>query len=77
MKQYAEKFPQNFSLHPEVKTMDEFNELYITQMYSFKNAMEYYAQSSSINYLKNITVPTLLIQAANDPMIPTLSWPTA
>ncbi len=75
MKSYAEKFPQNFSLHPEVKTMHEFNELYITQMYSFKNAMEYYAQSSSINFLKNITIPTLLIQAINDPMIPISSLP--
>lgn len=74
MKIYAEKFPE-FRLRPHVKTIHEFNVEYITQIYKFKNALEYYQQSSSIFYLKKVNKPTLIIQAANDPMIPKETWP--
>jgi uncharacterized protein len=48
---------------------------YITQIYKFKTALEYYNESSSIKFLKNITKPTLIIQTRNDPMIPISIWP--
>lgn len=74
MQQYAAKFPE-FQLRPEVKTIDDFNDQYITQMYHFKNSLDYYRSSSSIKYLKKITTPCLILQAANDPLIPRHTWP--
>ena len=74
MKRYAEKFPE-FKLNPNVKTMEDFNQEYITQMFNFKDSLEYYRETSSIYYLKNIHIPTMIIQAENDPMIPPSAWP--
>lgn len=74
MKQYATQFPE-LNLYPNVKTMDDFNNLYITQLYQFRDSVDYYNQSSSIKYLKNIVTPCMIIQAANDPLIPAKTWP--
>ena len=74
MRKYAEKFPE-FKLSPDIKTIHDFNDQYITQMYKFKSALEYYQKSSSKFYLKTITTPTMIIQAANDPMVSPETWP--
>jgi predicted alpha/beta-fold hydrolase len=73
MKQYAEKYPD--LKWQKVDSLDEFNDKYITQMYRFKSAIEYYQKSSSKFFIDKIKQPTMIIQSANDPMIPFDSWP--
>lgn len=73
MKKYAERFPD--LQWQKVNSLDEFNDKYITQMYQFKDALEYYQKSSSKFFIDKIRKPTLIIQSANDPMIPAESWP--
>jgi len=73
MEKYAQLFPE-LEIQ-KVSTLDEFNDKYITQMYKFRDAMEYYQKSSSKFFLDKITKPTLIIQSENDPMIPVESWP--
>jgi predicted alpha/beta-fold hydrolase len=39
-------------------------------LHGFRDAQDYYARSSSLSYLKDITLKTLLFSAVDDPMLP-------
>ena len=75
MEEYAKQFGYTNHQDRKIDTLDEFNNTYLCQFYDFKNAEDYYRQSSCRTYLKNIATPTLILQAENDPMIPVSSWP--
>ena len=49
-----------------VKTLKDFDDIYTSRAHGFKDAMDYYKQCSSLQFLPNITIPTLIINAAND-----------
>jgi uncharacterized protein len=51
------------------KYLDDFTEYYIAPLHGFKNAADYYAQTSSLGYLEAIRVPTLILNAQNDPVL--------
>lgn len=53
----------------------EFDDRVTAPLHGFADAQDYYQQCSSINYLSDITANTLLIQSANDPMIPLSALP--
>lgn len=75
MKEYASIFDNfNYANH-KVDTLDEFNNTYICQVFDFKNSADYYQQANCVPYLKNIKTPTMILQAENDPMVPTNAWP--
>ena len=75
MKEYAKQFGNIELVDHKIDTLDEFNNTYICRFYGFKNATEYYEQTSCKTFLKNIATPTLILQAENDPMIPVSAWP--
>ena len=54
----------------EVSSIWEFDERVTAPACGFKDAADYYRQSSAAGYLGEIRVPTLLIQARDDPFIP-------
>ncbi len=58
------------------KTLYEFDNLVTAPLHGFRNTEEYWEQSSSKPWLKSIKVPTLLINARNDPFMPATSLPT-
>jgi predicted alpha/beta-fold hydrolase len=47
----------------------EYDERVVAKLHGFKNAQDYYARSSSRQFLKTITVNTLIIQALDDPFM--------
>ena len=47
----------------------QYDDRVIAQLYDFDNVEDYYQRSSSRQFLKAITVPTLLIQAQDDPFM--------
>lgn len=49
-----------------IKTLRDFDEVYTSKAHGFENALDYYEKSSSLQFLPNIEVPTLLINALND-----------
>ncbi|MGB5500189.1 MAG: alpha/beta fold hydrolase [Maribacter sp.] len=49
-----------------VKTLKDFDDIYTSRAHGFKDALDYYKQCSSLQFLPNITIPTLIINAAND-----------
>lgn len=53
----------------EVKSFWDFDNHFTAPLHGFKDAMDYYLQSSSRQYLKNIQKPTLIIHAENDPFM--------
>jgi uncharacterized protein len=67
-----QSFPDKIS--PEAinacKTLWDVDDLYTAPVHGFENALDYYTKCSSKNFLKHISVPTLLINAKNDPLIP-------
>ncbi|HUG57622.1 MAG TPA: alpha/beta fold hydrolase, partial [Candidimonas sp.] len=73
----AKRFPGNIDAHrlSQVKSLREFDDLYTAPMHGYKNALDYWTRASSKPQLKSITVPTLVLNARNDPFIPEPSLP--
>jgi predicted alpha/beta-fold hydrolase len=57
-----------FSRRP--RTLYEFDETFTAPVCGFESASDYYAKSSANQFLEAITVPTLVIAAQDDPLIP-------
>jgi len=53
-----------------VRSIEQFDDRYIAPMFGFENADDYYAQASSLPFIKRIRIPTLMIHAVDDPFIP-------
>lgn len=47
----------------------EYDGRVVAKLHGFKDAIDYYAQSSSRQYISKISVPTLLIQSSDDPFM--------
>ena len=58
-------------------TFRAIDDLYTAPFHGFKNADDYWTKTSSKPWLKAIRVPTLLINARNDPFLPESALPTA
>jgi uncharacterized protein len=61
----------------EIRTFREFDSRITAPFHGFADVDDYYARASSIHVLSNIRVPTLLIQARNDPFMTPESLPDA
>lgn len=53
----------------DIKSFWQYDNRVIASLYDFANVEDYYRRSSSRQYLMDIQVPTLLIQAADDPFM--------
>jgi len=53
-----------------LKTLEDFDNLITGPLHGFRDAQDYYARSSSLPYLKDIRLTTLLFSAVDDPMLP-------
>lgn len=77
MRQKAE----HFAYFPDVSTVDtmrtfgEFDGHFTAPVHGFSSAMDYWAQSSCGPKLHRLTVPTLLINAADDPFLTPTCYP--
>ena len=52
------------------RTLEEFDDAFTARQNGWRDAAEYYAVSSSAQYLPRITVPTLVLHALDDPIVP-------
>ncbi|GAB4162195.1 MAG: alpha/beta fold hydrolase [Winogradskyella sp.] len=71
------QFPEKLSIadYKSIKTLIDFDHVYTSKAHGFKDAFDYYEQSSSLQYLPNITVPTLIINALNDSFLSAECYP--
>jgi len=60
----------------QVNNLLDFDNLYTAPIHGFENAHDYYERASSKQFIKNIKIPTLLVNAKNDPMLGEKCHPT-
>ena len=73
----SKKFP-GFITETEIKNiknLKEFDDIYTSKVNGFKDAFDYYEKCSSKQFLKNIKIPTLIINAKNDSFLPESCYP--
>lgn len=58
-----------------IKTLTDFDDVYTSKAHGFKDAQEYYKKSSSLQFLHNIKIPTLIINALNDSFLSPECYP--
>jgi len=73
----AKLFPKEINLTgiEKISNLLEFDDRYTAPLHGFKDAIDYYAQCSSIYFLDKIKVPTLIINALNDPFLSQECYP--
>lgn len=75
----APYFPSDLDFRniDRIKNFLEFDNRYTAPLHGFKDANEYWEKNSSSYFLHNITIPTLLLNAANDPFLSKQCFPYA
>lgn len=61
----------------DATTFQEFDTLFTARLHGFADAEDYWKKVSSKPWLKFIRVPTLVLNAKNDPFLPAKALPTA
>jgi predicted alpha/beta-fold hydrolase len=59
----------------DIRTLIDFDNRYTAPLHGFGDALEYYNRCSAIHYLRNITIPTLIVNARNDPFLSEACYP--
>ncbi|MEK6478767.1 alpha/beta fold hydrolase [Catalinimonas sp. 4WD22] len=60
----------------KIRTLKDFDDFYTAPLHGFKNAIDYYSRCSSLYYLNDISIPTLIVNAQNDPFLSNKCYPT-
>lgn len=83
-KHLIEKLRAKQSLFPDkitdsdiagIKTLKDFDDTYTSKAHGFKDAMDYYTQSSSLQFISNIQIPTLILNAKDDSFLGPTCYP--
>lgn len=71
------QFPENISVEEinSIKTLIDFDHVYTSKAHGFKDAFHYYEICSSLQFLNNIRIPTLIINALNDSFLSSECYP--
>ncbi|MDY3330408.1 MAG: hydrolase [Pelistega sp.] len=78
MREKAKQFPDLIDIQgiEAAKTLQEFDDRYTGPIHGFKDAVDYWTRCSSKPELMHIRIPTLILNAKNDPFVPRESLPT-
>ena len=62
------QFPDIISIEEvnKIKTLKDFDDVYTSKAHGFVDALDYYKKSSCLQFLPNIKVPSLIINALDD-----------
>lgn len=77
IKEKAVRFPDLIDIEglDQMQTFEPFDDKYTAPLHGFRNAADYYKRCSSAQFLSSIKVPTLLVQAQNDPFLSLSCYP--
>lgn len=53
----------------QIRFIDDFDEIYTAPRHGYRDKADYYARASALPILKNITKPTLIVSAKDDPFL--------
>lgn len=70
-------FPEKISIEgiEKIKTLQDYDNYYTAPAHGFNDAMDYWKKCSSVNKLSNIQIPTLLLNAQDDPFLTASCFP--
>lgn len=73
----SEQFPDliDRELLERVTSFDEFDTQFTAKLHGFKDAQDFYQSVSADNWMPNIAIPTLIINALNDPLLGEACYP--
>jgi predicted alpha/beta-fold hydrolase len=68
LKKKQKRFPELLTQQEldSIKTLSDFDNVYTSKAHGFEDALDYYTRCSSLQFLQNIKIPTLIINALND-----------
>ena len=77
LKLKQKKFPEAITKAKirSIKTLNDFDEIYTSIAHGFKNAQDYYAKCSSLQFLTAIKTPVLILNALNDSFLSESCYP--
>ena len=69
--QKAARFPGRLDMRKlgQVKLWRDFDEFFSAPVNNYVDADDFYRQASAVNFMAGVTVPTLLLNAQNDPLL--------
>lgn len=73
----AQKYPDLIDIAglEDIKTFTRFDDKYTAPLHGFSDAEDYYQRCSSTQFMPMIRVPTLIVQALDDPFLPASCYP--
>lgn len=73
----AEKFPDliDVSGFDSIRSFHQFDDRYTAPLHGFRDAQDYWAQCSALGRLRDIRVPALMVNAADDPFLSAQCFP--
>ncbi len=79
IREKAESFPGEISIDrlDEITTFQEFDDLYTAPLHGYANADAYWQACSCRPGLENIQIPTIILNAADDPFLGPACFPVA
>jgi uncharacterized protein len=75
----AVRFPDKFDVNGirMIRTFEAFDDRYTAPIHGFRDVEDYWKRSSARQFLNRITVPTLILNACDDPLLTAESFPVA
>lgn len=73
-----QRFPDLFEAHAVRRstTLRQFDDVFTSRLHGFRDARDYYTRASARPVLPGIAVPTLILNARDDPFMPEGALPT-
>ena len=67
----ASQFPGRLDMDKvrQVKRWRDFDDFFSAPVNNYRDADDFYTQASAVNFMPDITIPTLLLNAQNDPLL--------
>ena len=77
LKPKLSQFPEKMSIADfnSIKSLIDFDHVYTSKAHGFLDANDYYDKASSLQFLPNIKVPSLIINALNDSFLSAACYP--
>lgn len=73
----AKRYPGNIDVlrFAQSRTLRDFDDMYTAPMHGYKNTLDYWTRASCKPWLHQLALPTLILNARNDPFVPAPSLP--
>ena len=65
----------DFDAVHHITSLRAFDDTYTAPIHGYADAADYYARCSALRFIPDIALPTLLVSAADDPMLPETCYP--